>query len=184
MSGAHRTSGTAVLADQNGRRRRVLMIVAALGGTLTLACAAVLIGGTFNGTRLDAVNRPGGDDAPSASATAPPSSQDPTTRPPTARLLRTTTPKTRRSAPATPTPVRTRTRPAGAITPSGTIRPSRPATTPTTRPATRPSPTPAPSTTPVAPTTSPTANETDHRPPGQTKEPQRGGQDKTHGPKR
>ncbi|MGR6920925.1 hypothetical protein ACU635_42370 [[Actinomadura] parvosata] len=179
MSGAHRTTGTAVLADQNGRRRRVLMIVGALGGTLTLACAAVLIGGTFNGTRLDAVNRPGGD-APSASATAPPSSQEPTTRPPTARLLRTTTPKTRRSAPATPTPVRTRTRPADAITPSGTMRPSRPATTPTTRPA----PTAAPSTPPVAPTTSPTAYGTDHRPPGQTKEPQRGGQDKTHGPKR
>ncbi|TYB50832.1 hypothetical protein FXF51_54875 [Nonomuraea sp. PA05] len=184
MTGAHRATETAVFVDQSGRRRRVLMIVGVLGGTLMLACAAVLIGGAFSGTRLDNSDRLGsGGSSPSAPATAPDSersSGEPTaTRPPSTRPpTRAATPRARGSAPATPARTTTAGRtPASGVSPSGASRPTAP-------PATTPATTKAPGTTPAESTTPPTDGEAAHTPPGQTKEPQGAGQDKTQGPKR
>ncbi|TMR88326.1 hypothetical protein [Nonomuraea basaltis] len=166
MSGAHRPTGTAVFVDQSGRRRRVLMVAGVLLGTLMLATAAVLIGGAFSTTRLDAVDWPGdgsGDPKESVPAVVK------TSPTPSAKAT-----PTRSVAPvvqATPTPTRT-------ATPTRSPSPAaRESTRPPASPVSR-TPTPTPSTT-ASPTT-----EAERTPPGLTKKTPGPGSDKTPGPKR
>ncbi|MGP3958121.1 hypothetical protein ACTWPT_19115 [Nonomuraea sp. 3N208] len=166
MSEAHGPSGTAVFVDQSGRRRRVLVIAGVLLGTLMLAMAAVLIGGAFSTTRLDAVDWPeGGNGAPEKSVPAATTSSPTPSQTP--RLIRSVTP----TAQASPTPQRTST-PTPTRTRTGIVRPSASSSATPTSEATTSAPA----------TADPTATETERTPPGQTRQPP--GLDKTQGPKR
>ncbi|NRQ39176.1 hypothetical protein HII36_46250 [Nonomuraea sp. NN258] len=186
MKGTHRSPGRAAFVDQSGGRRRAVMTVGVLSGTLALAMAAILIGGAFTTTTLDAVERPGGDPGSSRPAGEP--GTDRTTRPATpSRTARAAVTPGARPSPAvtrTAAPTRTRdavrpssaapssTRPAPAASSSApAAEPSRPPGQPSGEPSERPSERPSQ---PGEPT------DAERTPPGQTKRPDA---DKTRGPK-
>ncbi|MFI6318381.1 hypothetical protein ACIBG8_12715 [Nonomuraea sp. NPDC050556] len=154
---------TAVFVDQSGRRRRILMIVGVLTGTLAVACVAILIGGAFTSTSFSVIGWPGSEQTADPLPTGLESVRTPTpSRTASPRPSRTPGASPTASRTATPTPSRTRT-----TTPASTAKPS-------------PSPSPSASGTP---SDSPTTQEPGHTPPGKTKEPPGLDPDKTHGPK-
>lgn len=147
------------------------MIAGVLLGTLMLAAAAMLVGGAFSTTRLDAVDWPGGDDGTSE-ATVPGATKSSGTPSATARPTRSVAP----AIPATPTPSRMRTptpTPTGSGQRSVPPQSTRPSATPTSEPTADPSA-----------GDTPTTDEPERTPPGQAKEPPGLGTDKTQGPKR
>ncbi|MFG6192792.1 hypothetical protein [Nonomuraea sp. JJY05] len=177
MTGTERSSEPHQLADESGRRGRILMIVGALIGTLMLASAGILVGGASTGTRLDAVDwhrtGPGARDGSIPVATESRLRTAPTALGPTAPLTRTpsarptrSTSVARRPTPkqAHPTPRRTNTRRPTPASVSRTPTPAPATVTPAVRP-TRPSVAPPP--------TAATTPGRTHVPPGQTRHPRK-----------